>query len=396
MQATSRVIVHVDMDAFFAAVEQHDNPEYRGKPVIVGADPKGGKGRGVVSTCSYEARVFGVHSAMPISKAWRLCPHGIYVTPRMKRYSEISHQIMEIFGHFTPLVEQVSVDEAFLDCSGTEHLFGTPHELGQKIKNTIFNATGLTASVGIASNKSIAKIASDMNKPDGLTICESGNEKQFLAPLPVKKLWGAGEKTVAVLDKYNLKRIGDIAMQTPAYMERILGKMGLHLWNLSCGIDTRPVEREEGVKSISEEHTFDTDCADTAIIERVIFRISDRIGRRLRSHNLYAHTVSVKIRLSDFTTVTRQKTLSEPTTSTNVIHDEALALFNAYFRTGMTIRLIGVALSHFEAPNPQTRSLFEEEPAKKDKLDTVLDTMRAKWGEKVTRGAFIKKDISDQ
>ncbi len=392
MELLHRVIVHMDMDAFFAAVEQLDNPAYRGKPVIVGADPKGGKARGVVSTCSYEARVFGIHSAMPISKAWRLCPQGIYVIPRMKRYSELSHQIMEILGRFSPLVEQVSVDEAFLDCSGTEHLFGQPPELGMAIKQAVRHETGLTASVGIATNKSIAKIASDMQKPDGLTICNPGEEKQFLAQLPVKKLWGAGEKTVAVLEKYNLKRIGDIAAQTPAYMERILGKTGLHLWNLSQGIDSRPVEREEGIKSVSEEHTFDIDCTDTAIIERIIFRIADRIGRRIRSYGLSAHTVSVKIRLSDFTTVTRQTTLREPTTATTTIHDEAFALFTAYYHTGMAIRLIGVALSQFENPNPQTRSLFDEEPAKKDKLDSVLDTMRAKWGEKVTRGSFIKKD----
>ncbi len=390
MQDNTRIIVHMDMDAFFAAIEQLDNPDYRGKPVIVGADPKGGKGRGVVSTCSYEARVFGIHSAMPISKAYRLCPHGIYVVPRGKRYSEMSHMIMEILGHFSPLVEQISVDEAFLDCSGTEHLFGPPLQLGMAIKRTVKEKTGLTASVGIATNKSIAKIASDMQKPDGLTICEPGYERQFLAPLPVKKLWGAGEKTVTVLEKYNLKTVGDIAKNTPDYMERILGKMGIHLWNLAQGIDDRPVEHSEGVKSISEEHTFETDCTDKEVVERIMFRIADRIGRRLRNQGLTAHTISVKIRLEDFTTVTRQKTLNNGTTATAVIHEEALILFNTYYRTDMAIRLIGVGLSQFSAGKQPERSLFEPEKSSDSKLDSILDTMRSKWGDKVTRGAFIK------
>ena len=196
------------MDAFFTSIEQLDNEDYRGKPVVVGADPKGGKGRGVVAASSYEARKYGIHSAMPISRAYRLCPDAIYLRPRFSRYSEVSHQVMEILDSFSPLVEQLSIDEAFMDCTGTENLFGPPIELGRRIKDTIRDETNLTASVGIATNKSIAKIASDLQKPDGLTICQPGMERKFLSPLPLEKLWGAGEKTVAFLHDRGFKTIG--------------------------------------------------------------------------------------------------------------------------------------------------------------------------------------------
>jgi DNA polymerase-4 len=225
-----RTILHVDMDAFFAAVEQRDHPEYRGKPVIIGSDPKQGKGRGIVATCSYEARKFGVHSAQPISQAWKLCPQGIYIQPEMAKYERVSGRVMTIFLEFTDMIEQVSIDEAFLDVTGSETLFGTGPEIAVKIKKRIREKLGLTASVGVAANKFIAKVASDLRKPDGLVVVEPGHEREFLAPLPVGRLWGVGPKTEASLKMAGLERIGEIADLQHSELTARLGKTGAHLW----------------------------------------------------------------------------------------------------------------------------------------------------------------------
>jgi DNA polymerase-4 len=384
-----RIILHIDMDAFFAAVEQLDHPEYRGKPVIVGADPKGGKGRGVVSTASYEARKFGVHSAMPISKAYEKCPHGIFVHPHMRRYVKVSAKVYEIFGNFTPLVEGVGIDEAFLDCTGCTKLFGNGREIAEKIRKAIREETCLTASVGIASNKSVAKIASDMNKPDGITECPPGEEAAFLAPLHVGKLWGAGKKTVARLESLGIRRIGDLAaLEQNAAVSMLGSSAGLDLWYLARGIDSRPVI-PDGVdqKSISEEHTFEHDTDDERAIARVMLSMSDNVTSRLRE----ARTVFIKIRLTGFETFTRRVTLDEPFDDMAALKRESAALFNGFDRDGKCVRLIGVGVANLVDVKcgEFQQSLFPPVSEKARKSEKLLDDLRARYGEKISRASLL-------
>ena len=277
--AKTRYIVHVDMDAFFASIEQHDNPEYKGKPVIVGSDPKQGKGRGVVSACSYEARKYGIHSAMPISIAYKKCPQGIFQPVNMNRYIEISNKLLQIFKRFTPNIEQISIDEAFLDISGSYQLFGTPEETCYQIKQTIKKETGLTASTGMAPNKMTAKIASDLEKPDGAVFVKHGQVKEFLKDLPTGRLWGVGEKTRLSLEKIGIKTIGDIAKSERKTLACFFGKSGDHIWELANGIDDRIVECDTRIKSISNEYTFDIDTISTFKIQDVLMSLSEKVAR---------------------------------------------------------------------------------------------------------------------
>ncbi len=399
-----RTIVHVDMDAFFAAVEELDHPEYRGKPLIVGADPKEGRGRGVVSTCNYAARKFGIHSAMPIGRAYKLCPHGIYVPGRYARYSELSKQVMEVLASFAPVVQKVSIDEAFLDCTGTERLFGPQPELGRAIKAKIKDTTQLIASVGIAPNKFIAKIASDLDKPDGLAICEPGREREFLAKLPLKRLWGAGARTVQKLQHLGLWDIGDVAAADPEKLERVLGKHGRHFWNLANGIDDRPVEPYGRRKSISEETTFEEDVDDSERLERVLYEIADDLAFRMRGEGCTGRTVTLKIRLTGFETFTRSRTLDHPTDDTLTMRDAALALFHDFDRRGKRVRLIGIGMSNLlwgdeeqqdETARPATQmDLFAEtqeatnEPRRR-REEQVLDELRRKFGSRIKRGGLL-------
>jgi len=383
------------MDAFFAAIEQLDNPEYRGKPVVVGADPKGGSGRGVVSASSYEARKFGIHSAMPISEAYRRCPKAVFVYPRMGRYSEMSRTIMNILGEFSPLIEQISVDEAFMDCSGTERLFGPPRELGMNIKNEIRARTGLTASVGIASNKSIAKIASDLEKPDGLTICPFGREQEFLSPLPIEKLWGAGKKTVLYLNSLGFKKIGDIARVPCNEMEQRLGKWGIHLWQLARGIDERSISTDYPQKSISEEHTFGKDTSDSAVIEQTLLVLADQVARRTRKHAAKGRTVTLKIRLEGFETYTRSRTLPFPVSDTFTIRDTAIALFRNFDCGKKKVRLVGVKISNLTGSGEQPQlDLFDAascdpDLGRKEKIEEILDSLRNQHGSHVKRASLL-------
>jgi len=403
-QQTSRpqVIVHVDMDAFFASIEQIDNPDYRGKPVVVGADPKGGKGRGVVSAASYEARKFHIHSAMPISRAYSLCPEAVFTRPRMERYLEVSKEVMKVLHFFSPLVEQISIDEAFLDCTGTEKLFGPPDKLAKKLKEEIKKKTGLTASIGIATNKSVAKIASELGKPDGIVICPPGNEEEFLSPLPVKMLWGAGKKTVEFLGKMGFKKIGDIAACPKEEIEKLLGKVGTHLWNLSKGIDLRPVETESLRKSISEETTFMEDVSDDNRIEMVLFSISDELTRRMRCSGLKGKTVTLKIRLEDFSTFTRSRTLEKAVNDTFTVKSCAVELYRSFNRMGKKVRLVGISLSKLEGSEwikANQPELFDEKTTgtqdsgsvkrKGEITDQLLDRLKKKYGGKVTRASFL-------
>jgi len=387
-------IVHVDMDAFFAAVEQRDNPSLRGKPVIIGASPRKGTGRGVVSTCSYEARRFGVHSAMPISRAWRACPDGIYLSPDMSKYSVESKKIMEILAAFSPVMEKISIDEAFLDCSGTEHLFGDSRALGQSIKEKILSERGLTASVGIASNKSVAKIASDLEKPDGLVICPPGEEAAFLAPLPVNRLWGAGPKTVERLEKMGITTIGELAAFSEEGLARRFGRWGARLRQMALGIDSRSLETENGRKSISEERTFSRDTGKTEILEKMLLSLSQDVAAQLRRKKMKARTVHLKLRFSDFTTLTRSRTLQRYFDDTVTLHHAAGDLFRSVPRF-QKVRLIGVGVSGMEEGKVYIQpSLFGENRGKSRKVDRVMDEVARKHGKVITRAGLLGKKES--
>ncbi|MCJ7680465.1 MAG: DNA polymerase IV, partial [Candidatus Aminicenantes bacterium] len=318
-----RYIVHVDMDAFFAAVEQRDNPALQGKPVIIGADPKGGKGRGVVATCSYEARKYGIHSALPISTAFKKCPHGVFIPPSGEKYSRESEIIFTILRRFSPDVEPVSIDEAFLDISGSFILFGSPEETCRKIKASIRSETKLTASVGMAPNKVTAKIASDLEKPDGLVIVSQDNLLSFLHPLPVSRLWGVGQKTRDALKHHGILTIGDLARQDKAVFIQTFGRHGEHAWDLANGIDPREVRAVSPAKSYGHEHTFDTDTRDRVLLLNILMDLSEKVSRRLRKAGEKGRTVTLKIRFSDFKTYTRRTTLDTPTNFSEIIYAEA-------------------------------------------------------------------------
>ena len=298
-----RIIMHVDMDAFFASVEQLDHEEYRGKPLIVG----GLGGRGVVSTCSYEARKFGVHSAMPTAKAMKLCPQGIFIRGNYPRYSEVSRQIFDIFEHYSPLIEPLSIDEAFLDISGMEHLMDNPFQYAKKLKHEIKEKTGIVASVGIAPNKFLAKIASDLDKPDGLVVVDKGKVQEFLDPLPVRRIWGVGAKTAMVLERLQIRTIADLRKMTYDVLHKTFGaKTAYHLFMLAQGKDERPVAPRGRAKSIGNEVTFGDDLQNAEDALQVLLELSVKVGWRLRKAGFKAKTIQLKLRTRDFTTYTRQ------------------------------------------------------------------------------------------
>jgi len=384
------------MDAFYAAVEQRDNPVFQGRPLIVGADPKGGKGRGVVSTCSYEARRFGVHSAQPISQAWRLCPQGIYVLPDMEKYARVSGMIMRILADYTDMLEQISVDEAFLDVTGSRRLAGTGREIAEKIKNRISGELRLTASVGIAPNKFLAKIASDLRKPDGLVIVKPGEEKDFLAPLPIRRLWGVGPKTEQALKKIGIQTIGQIADVPLRDLERILGDTGSQLWRLSQGIDDRPVETIYERKSIGHEMTFENDTADFDLIRAALLEMTEKTSRRMRLEKVRARTVTVKLRYEDFSTLTRRTTFGEAIDTSESIFPVALDLIKGLFQKGMRVRLIGVAASNLltNSGNGAQLDLFRQISQKEQKLAKAVDDVARRFGgQAITRATLIPKKM---
>ncbi|MGO8703432.1 MAG: DNA polymerase IV [Candidatus Brocadiia bacterium] len=392
MAAGERVIVHVDMDAFFAAIEQRDNPALRGKPVIVGADPKGGKGRGVAATCSYEARKFGIRSAMPISQAWRLCPQGCFVPPRMEAYEEASRQVLKLLEEFTPDIEQTGLDECFLDVTCSLHLFGSKRALAGRIQQRITEETQLTASIGIAPNKMTAKIASDMKKPRGIVIVEPGQAESFLRPLPMGRLWGVGEKTKEVLARRGFVTIGDIADCDPAALTREFGKMGQELWEHAHGMDDRPVDATEDVKSIGNECTFDEDTGDEKLLMSTLMQLCESVAARLRAADKKGRTITTKIRLEGFLTYTRAKTVEEPVDFAPAIYAVAWANFERIARRGKKVRLIGVSVSGFEPPGPKQRTLFDqprENPRseKQKRLSQAIDRARGRFGDEALRQA---------
>jgi DNA polymerase-4 len=371
-----RTILHVDMDAFYAAVEERDRPELRGKPVIIGADPKGGAGRGVVSTASYAARKFGVGSAMPISTAWRLCPQGIFIQPDMEKYAAVSREIRVIFQAFTDLVEPISVDEAFLDVSASVRLFGDGPSIAEKIKARIREQTKLSASVGVATAKLIAKIASDLHKPDGLVVVPPGTEAAFLAPLPVRRLWGIGPKMEERLARLGIHTIGQLA---DAKVSRLLGTHGLDLQRLARGEDDRPVVADSGpARSVSVEHTFGADEGDPRALRKALLRLADELSRRLRAEALAGRTVTLKYRDETFRTTTHARSLKSPTNVASDLFELARELFDD-LHGPRKVRLLGIGVSGFDQP-PQ-RSLFEEDAPKRGaRIDELRDRVREKFG----------------
>jgi len=376
-----RTIVHIDVDAFFASVEQRDNPRLKGLPVIIGADPKNGQGRGVVATCSYEARKYGIHSAMPISQAFKKCRWGVFLPGRYREYRRSSDMIFSILKAFTPDMEPVSIDEAFLDISGSYHLFGTPKTTCVKIKREIKKCVGLTVSIGIAPVKMVAKIASDVSKPDGLLEIKEKEVLAFLWPMPVERLGGVGPKTQSALIRLGVRTIGDLAKMNRQVLYESLGGNGLYLHELANGHDFSGVKSGEEIKSLSHEHTFDQDTKDINLIRQTLLSLSEKVSRRLRKNDLKGRTLTVKIRLKGFKTYTRAHTLGQRTNHAEVIYQQALKIFNDFYRPGMMIRLLGVRLSQFNDPYFQS-SLFENpSEVKRERLHQAMDSIKDKYGD---------------
>ena len=382
-----RTILHVDLDAFFAAVEQRDRPELRGKPVIVGGG--GPDQRGVVSAASYEARKFGVHSAMPLRTAGRLCPQGVFLPVDGRRYQQASREVMAILRRFTPQVQPISIDEAFLDVTASRALFGDGEEIAGIIRRTIRAEVGLTASVGVATTKLVAKIASDLRKPDALVVVPPGDEAAFLAPLSISRLWGVGEKTAAVLHEYGVQTIGDLAALPPDVLERRFGKHGAALVERARGVDPDPVAAGDPAKSIGHEHTFDVDTADREVIERTVLGMADGVAWRLRAAGLKAATITLKLRDSSFTTITRQTGLDVPADLTEQIYDAALVLLRRELH-GQRIRLVGVTASNFRE-REQLAMFGDPDDPRRHQAAEALDVIRRKYGERaVTRARLVR------
>jgi DNA polymerase-4 len=366
----SATILHVDLDAFFAAVEQLDDPALRGRPVIVG----GLGNRGVVSTASYEARKFGVQSAMPMSRARKACAQAVFLSPRFDRYQEKSGEVMAILQSITPLVEPLSIDEAFLDVGGARRLLGAPEEIAVLIRRRVHDETGLTISVGVATTKFLAKLASDLAKPDGLLVITPGTERGFLAPLPVTRLWGVGPATRKKLDRMGLRTIGDVAALDESTLQHSLGNsLGAHLHALANNVDDRDVVTDREAKSIGAEETFNADLRDRDACERELVRLTDRACGRMRKESIVARTITLKIRFGNFETRTRARTLPEATDVSTVILATVKELL-AEFEVGRGVRLLGVSLSQLaERPTMQPTLDLNRRAAVEDAVDLVRD-----------------------
>lgn len=387
---TKKYIIHIDMDAFFASIEQRDNPQYKEKPVIVGAPPKDGKGRGVVSTCSYEARKFGIQSAMPISIAYRKCPEAIFLPVDIEKYSRVSQEVFNILTEFTPFIEKVSIDEAFLDVSETYKLFGAPRDMCVAIKNRIKKETGLTASVGLAPTKMAAKIASGLEKPDGLLEIEQENLLDFLWPLDADVLWGVGKKTKAALNSMGIQTIGDMAKRNKEELISAFGKNGVWFWEMAQGIDESKVRTEREMKSISNETTFEKDTRNKELIIGELSNLCEQVSARLREENFKCRTITLKIRLEGFQTHTRSITMEEPTNFSEVLIKRIRKLFEAFEINDRKVRLVGVRASNLSAADEKT--LFvDKEDIKKEEIHKAVDRIRKKFGGESIFRASSKK-----
>jgi len=386
MAQSSLTILHADMDAFYASVEQRDRPELRGQPVIVGGSVEG---RGVVSAASYEARKFGVHSAMPIVTARRRCPNGFFLPVRMKHYAEVARQIRSIFLSFTPLVEPLSLDEAFLDVRGCEGLFGPGPEIARQLKARVRAETALVVSVGVAANKFLAKLASDLGKPDGLFIVETERVREILDPLPVTRLWGVGGKGEKRLHALGIRTIGQLAALPEQVLADHFGEVGRHLWRLANGIDDRTVTADEEARSVSTETTFPKDIGDRDVLRAWLLDLVEQLGQRLRRIGARGKTVQLKARTSDFRTWTRSLTLPDPTDITQVLWKAAADLFDRQVpNSWLPLRLLGVGVSGLVTSGPVQGDLFDGvRQAKQRSLDQTVDAIRAQFGAEAIRRA---------
>jgi DNA polymerase-4 len=384
-----RAILHIDMDAFYASVEEQDRPELKGTPLIVG-----GTGvRGVVAAASYAVRRFGVRSAMPMREALRRCPQAIVVQPRMARYQEVSARVFAIFREFTPLVEGLSLDEAFLDVTAGEKLLGKPEAIGAEIRRLIAQRTGLTASVGIAPNKLLAKIASDLRKPDGMCRIDSGNMRQILDPLPIHKLFGVGQKTLPTVLAAGIRTFGDARAAGDETLWRAFGKQGHVMRDRAGGLDDRPVEPDREEKSISAEETFSVDIRAADELEAQLTHLADRAVSRLRAHQLVAGCVNVKIRRADFKTYTRQRALQPPSQDTGVVSAAALALLKAWLASQphAPVRLLGVGVSDLQSLLQSDLFSMPQGNAG-SRLDSAVDGIRERFGDALlTRASLLPR-----
>ncbi len=379
--ATVRHIIHADMDAFYASVEQHDDPALRGAPVLVGGSPKA---RGVVAAASYEARAFGCRSAMPMRTAVRLCPQAVIVAPRFPRYRQVSEQVMAIFRQVTPLVEPLSLDEAFLDVTHRVEAGADPAAIARWLRETVRRETGLTVSCGVAAAKSVAKVASDRDKPDGLTVVPPGAERAFLAPLPIRDLWGVGPATADRLSKAGVKTIEELAERPLPWLIERFGVRGEWFYRLARGEDDRPVTTNREAKSISAEQTFAEDIADPAALADVVREQAARVARRLRKSQLRSRTVQLKLRLADFTTFTRRRTLSVATDEVRVIERAALEILAGEAVDGRRFRLIGTGVSNLVESEEATQlSLFDPlpAPARAPALRAAVSALQDRYGD---------------
>jgi DNA polymerase IV len=372
------------MDAFYAAVEQRDRAELRGRPVIVGGDPRG---RGVVSAASYEARPFGVRSAMPIGRAARLCPHAVFLPVDMEKYQRVSTEVMRILATFSPLVEQISVDEAFIDLTGTASLFGASVAAVREIKRRIRAEVGLTASAGLASNKFVAKVASDLHKPDGLVVVPPGDEVRFLAPLPVERLWGAGGVTTRELHALGLKTIGQLQALPGEVLRRRFGAHGDHLHDLAFGLDPRSVAPEATAKSMGAEETFGHDCRDPRRLRAVLRGQAERVSAELRREGVAAACVTLKLRFADFCTLTRRWT-AEPTQDGLEIYRRAATLLERV-ELSQPVRLIGVSASHLAPEGQGQLPLLDVSAVRRERLAQAVDGLTRRFGEGTVRPASL-------
>lgn len=386
------MILHIDMDAFYASVEIRDNPKRRGLPVVVGGSPQG---RGVISAASYEARKFGIFSAMPSSQAARLCPNVVFVKTRMDHYAKISKQIREIFFRFTSLVEPQALDEAFLDVSGCERLFGDGPAIAQQIKAAIQDELGLTASAGVAPNKFLAKLASDLDKPNGLVVVDPDRIEEFLNPLSIERVWGVGKQTLKKFHRLNVKTIEQLRGLDKSTMQQFFGINSEHFWRLSRGLDTRPVVPDRIAKSVSHETTFSHDLIDREPLQGWLMELTQQVGRRLRRYDIRGRTVQIKIRFADFRTITRSLSLSEPSSSSQELETAVKELFE---RVDIDdgVRLVGMGVSNLTTKAVKQQMLFDnEERSRNARLDEMKDQLKDRFGhDAIRKGTSVEHEIS--
>lgn len=381
-----RKILHVDMDAFFASVEQRDDPSLQGKPVVVGGSLNS---RGVVSAASYEARKFGIHSAMPMAEVYRRCPHAVLLPVNIPKYRAVSQQIQQIFLTYTPMVEPLSLDEAFLDVTGSLSLFGPAEKIAQLIKRRIQLEINLTASVGLACNKFLAKIASDLRKPDGFVVVQPDRIQEFLDPLSVERIWGVGKKTAEQLHTLNIRTVRDLRNLEQGYLTKLLGVIGSQLYLLARGTDERPVTSDRVVQSIGRETTFANDIADRDLLETVLLKLSVDVGRSARKESLKGKTISLKVRFNDFKTISRSHTLTQASNLDDVIYREVCQLLREV-ELRQPVRLMGVTLSNLTDKEESQLSLFAELRQDRENLTKVMDLVKEKYGEmSITRAKLL-------